>query len=245
VASDRSAPVATATHAVFGAERWFGSRRFVRVEGYGKRYENVLQPNETDDPGTTGDEFDPLAGHSYGVDVLLRQVEGARFGGWLSYGYGLSARHPVAGGTEFWPAQDRRHNLNVVASYRTRGRVLLSGRFGYGSGTPYTNIVGQIVRRTYDGSRNEWDTGVVDRPREPIGGTRNALRYPPFHRLDLGVSRAFERGNVTYTPTLQLVNAYNRRNTFTYTFDYAANPPTRSAISQFPLLPSVGLTVEF
>ena len=59
------------------------------------------------------------------------------------------------------------------------------------------------------------------------------------------MSRAFARGRTTWTPSLQLVNAYNRQNTFVYTFDYRANPPTRTAVSQFPLLPSVGLTVEF
>jgi hypothetical protein len=245
VASDDLAPVATATHAVLGAERWWGNRRFVRVEGYGKRYSNVLQPDETDDPAVRGDEFSPIRGHSYGVDVLLRQVDGPRFGGWLAYGYSVSAREPVSRGDAYWPAQDRRHNLNVVASYHTGARYQLSGRFGYGSGTPYTNIVGQIVRRTYDGPRNGWDTGVTERPLESIGGQRNAMRYPPFHRLDLGVSRAFTRGTVTYTPTVQLINAYNRRNTFTYAFDYSGNPPTRRAISQFPFLPSVGLTVDF
>jgi hypothetical protein len=245
VASDEAAPVATATHAVLGAERWWGDRRFIRVEGYGKRYANVLQPDETDDPGVRGDEFVPIQGHSYGVDVLLRQVDGPRFGGWLAYGYSVSAREPVVGGATFWPAQDRRHNLNLVASYRVGARYQMSGRFGYGSGTPYTNIVGQIVRRTYDGPRNGWDTGTTDRPLEAIGGDRNALRYPPFHRLDLAVSRAFRRGSVVYTPSFQLINAYNRRNTFTYAFDYSGNPPTRRAISQFPFLPSVGLTVEF
>ncbi len=32
---------------------------------------------------------------------------------------------------------------------------------------------------------------------------------------------------------------------FTYTFDYLQNPPTRTAVSQFPLLPSLGVTVEW
>jgi hypothetical protein len=78
-----------------------------------------------------------------------------------------------------------------------------------------------------------------------VGGARNAGRYPPFHRLDLGLSRTFGSGRVTWTPSLSLVNVYNRRNTFIYAFDYQSNPPTRTAISQFPLLPSVGLVVEF
>ena len=122
---------------------------------------------------------------------------------------------------------------------------VLGARFGYGSGTPFTDVTGQIVRRLYDGSANTWDTNV-DRPQpEPLGGRRNAERYPPFHRLDLGVSRTYAHGATAWTPSFQIINVYNRQNTFVYTFDYGANPPTRTAISQFPLLPSVGLTVEF
>jgi hypothetical protein len=41
------------------------------------------------------------------------------------------------------------------------------------------------------------------------------------------------------------VNAYNARNVFTYIFDYTANPPTRTAFTQFPLLPTVGVTVTW
>jgi hypothetical protein len=59
------------------------------------------------------------------------------------------------------------------------------------------------------------------------------------------VTRTFSRAHSTWTPSFQLINAYNRQNTFVYAFDYQANPPTRKAISQFPLLPSLGLTVAF
>jgi hypothetical protein len=256
VASDRFTPVSTATHLVAGAERWLGSQAFVRVEGYAKGYRDLVEPNEADDPAVHGDEFLSLHGHSYGADVLLRRLEGGRFSGWISYGYGVSARERDANaattGTSllsetsgpYWPAQDRRHNLNAVGSWRL-GAYNVGARFGYGAGTPFTDITGQIVRRVYDGSGNTWDTNVSHRSPEPLGGARNAVRYPPFHRLDFGVSRTYGHGPVTWAPSFQLINVYNRQNTFIYTFDYSRNPPTRTAISQFPLLPSIGLTVEF
>jgi hypothetical protein len=37
----------------------------------------------------------------------------------------------------------------------------------------------------------------------------------------------------------------NRRNVFLYFYDYTTAPATRSAISQLPLLPSVGLEFAF
>jgi hypothetical protein len=59
------------------------------------------------------------------------------------------------------------------------------------------------------------------------------------------LTRRFTRGRTNISPYLQIVNAYNRRNVFIYTFDYTDNPPQRQATSQFPFLPSIGLTVEF
>jgi hypothetical protein len=41
------------------------------------------------------------------------------------------------------------------------------------------------------------------------------------------------------------VNAYNQRNVLFYFFEYAEAPPTRSGISMFPLLPTVGLEIRF
>jgi hypothetical protein len=256
VGSDRFISPSRSTHLVFGGERWMGARSFVRVETWGKTFTNVPEPNDGDDPAARGDEFNRLRGHAYGVDLLLRRLEGGRAAGWVAYGYAVSGRRPAdaqpgaSGATflragPFWPAQDRRHNLNVVGSWRMARGWTSSARFGFGSGTPFTDIEGQIVRRVYDGFSNSWDTGTRARDPEPVGGLRNGSRYPVFHRLDLGISRAFQRGATTWTPSLSLVNAYNRQNTFVYTFDYGAQPPTRQAVSQFPLLPSVGLTVEF
>ena len=46
-------------------------------------------------------------------------------------------------------------------------------------------------------------------------------------------------------PYLSVVNASNAKNVFFYVWDYSSKPPTRLAVSQFPFLPSAGLTVKF
>ncbi|MGZ8376868.1 MAG: TonB-dependent receptor, partial [Gemmatirosa sp.] len=256
VGSDRYVRPSRSTHLVLGAERWMGALAFARVEAWGKGFADIPEPNDGDDPSVRGDEFNRLRGRAYGVDVMLRRLEGGPVAGWVAYGYAVSTRAPAgasAGASglsflragEFWPAQDRRHTLNVVGTWRVGRSWVTSARFGFGSGTPFTDIEGQLVRRVYDGMRNSWDTGTRARDPEAVGGLRNGSRYPVFHRLDLGLSRSFQRGATTWTPSLSLVNAYNRQNTFVYSFDYAAQPPTRQAVSQFPLLPSVGLAVEF
>ncbi|MEP6991938.1 MAG: TonB-dependent receptor [bacterium] len=242
VASDAYVPVSTARHYVLGLERWLSPLRFARVEGWVKQYDHLLEQNPADDPAVRGDEFTESRGVSYGVDVLLRQLDVGPFGGWLAYTYGVSARQHDS--VAYWPSHDRRHNLNLVGTWNSGGRYTVSARLGVASGTPFTDIVGQLVRRTYDPLSHSFDNPARTAI-EPVGGLRNGERYPLFQRLDLGVSRRSEWRGMQWLPYLSLVNAYNAHNVFIYTFDYTTNPPTRKASSQFPFLPSLGLTVTF
>ena len=241
-ASDTGIPVARATHYVLGAESWLGSSRFIRLESYVKRYDRLLEPNVTQDPNVHGDEYLSLTGRSYGADLLLRQLERGKWGGWLAYTYTFSTR--TNGAMTFYPGQDRRNNLNVVVSFRPSVKYVLSTRFGYATGTPFTDIVGQIVRRTFNIETGKWDTDGRSGEVEAVGGERNANRLPPTQRLDLTVTRDFG-GRVKVTPFFSLINAYNAKNVFMYAFDYTGSPPTRTAYSQLPLLPTVGVTIEW
>ena len=243
MASDAHIPVSLADHAIVGAERWFGDQRFVRVEAWGKKYTDVAEQNQADDPAIRGDEFRYADGLSYGGDILLRQVEGERLSGWLSYGYAVSARE--RDGRRYAPAQDRRHTLNAVVAWQLPRRWQLGSRIGFGSGTPFTDIDGQIVRRIYNGGTGRFESGTVDRRIEPVGGDRNGERYPAFIRFDITASRRYDWGRAALEPYLSVINATNRQNVFIYTFDYTDNPPTRTARSQFPILPTLGLTVRF
>jgi hypothetical protein len=164
------------------------------------------------------------------------------FGGWLAYTYGVSARR--RGEVAYWPGHDRRHNLNVVGTWKPGTHYTFSARVGVASGTPYTDIVGQLLRRTWNPRTRSFDDETL-LEHEPVGGTRNSSRYPLFQRLDIGISRAGQWRGMQVTPYLGIVNAYNASNVFIYTFDYTKNPPTREAQSQFPFLPSVGMTVAF
>ena len=242
VVSDPYIPVSTAQHYVLGMEQWLSPLRFARMEGWVKQYNHLLEQNTADDPAVRGDEFLESRGTSFGFDVLLRQLDIGAFGGWLAYTYGVSSR--TRDSLSYWPGHDRRHNLNVVGTWKPGSHYTVSARLGLASGTPYTDIVGQLVRRTYNPRTHAFD----DRDRgelEPVGGLRNGARYPLFQRLDLGVSRSGEWRGLHLMPYLSIVNAYNAHNVFTYTFNYTTNPPTREAASQFPFLPSVGLTVTF
>ncbi|MCO4098059.1 MAG: TonB-dependent receptor [Gemmatimonas sp.] len=240
--ADRNTPVASAWQGSAGGEQWFGGSRFVRLEGWIKRYGSLPSSNLFNDPDVLGDEFIVTTGTSYGADVLVRQLERERVSGWIAYSYAVSWRDGVDG--RFAPVQDRRHNLNVVTSYRPGGVWSYGIRLGVGTGTPFTDVVGQLVRRRYDPITNSFSTGNQDVSREPIGGVRNGARFPLFQRMDVSVTRT-KPGKRTWAPYFSIVNAYNARNVFTYFFDYSDNPPTRTAISQFPFIPTAGVSVSW
>ena len=243
VASDTHIPVSQATHLVAGVEAMPSESRLIRAEAFWKGYTDLAEPDPSDDPARRGDEVRAVEGGTYGIDLFIRQLDGERLGGWVAYTWSVAKRRQ--GDHSFFPSQDRRHNLNIVANYQAPAQLRIGAHLGFATGTPYTPIVGEIVRRTRDPSTGYWETGSVDPETQPHGAPRNGARFPVYHRIDLSVERTFRKGDARITPSLSLVNAYNRQNVFTYVYDYRTAPPTREAVSQLPLFPTLGLRVAF
>ncbi len=243
LAADDFIPVARARQAIAGVERWLDDARVVRLEGYYKYYDRLPASNLFNDPDLRGDEFIVTTGRSWGFDLLARQLESRKLSGWIAYSFAISTRDGPQG--RFYPVHDRRHNLNVVGSYKPGGKWQYGVRLGLGTGVPFTDIAGQIVRRTYNPVTNTWENASGGPDREPLGGPRNAARFPLFQRLDLSATRTGTKWGIAWSPFISVINAYNARNVFTYVFDYADNPPTRSSFSQFPLLPTFGVSLSW
>ena len=47
------------------------------------------------------------------------------------------------------------------------------------------------------------------------------------------------------TPYLDVLNVYDRKNVLFYFYKFDRTPPTRSGISMFPVLPTIGVEVGF
>lgn len=238
VGADPWIPVGRADHLVLGIEAWAGAEFQLTVEGYAKWFDNLQTPNDANDPKVRGDEFIKTTGTARGLDVLLRKHRG-RVSGWIAYSYTRAERD--ARGVRYPPAHDRRHTLNLVVQSPGPWGSELSLRWGYGSPLPYTPFLGQWERRRYNPTDH-----VFEEPEEqPIAGPINSARFPHYSRLDLGLRWPFRKWGASWEPFLQVVNLYNRRNVFVYFFDYGSVPPTRTGISQLPLLPTLGLEVRF
>ena len=242
LASDSLTPVATAWHWVAGVEKRLRDRGSLRAEGYFKRYDRVLEANWSEDAQVRGDEFFTAKGFAYGADLLLRWSAANRVGGWIAYSYGVSTRS--RDGVRWAPGHDKRHDVDVVATWHL-SKYRLGARVGYATGTPYTAIVGEIARRVYDPSRDDWGTGDPRVYIESLGSARNGARFPATHRVDLDVSRDFVIRGASVAPYVSVANAYNAKNVFVYLYNYSTDQPTRRAISQFPILPSMGVRLVF
>ena len=237
--SSASAP-SVSRDAVAGVERWLTPRRLLHVEAFYKRYERLLIPNSAHAFDVPGDEFVPERGTSYGADVLLRQLDGGPFSGWVAYTYAVSARVSVDGVRSF-PTQDRRHNLNLVGSWRA-GAYAFGAHVHLESGAPYTPVIGAFDRVVYDPTQKRWTSDPDDR--QNIPGDYNSARVPFYDRIDVSVRRNAHAWGTSFAPYLSIVNLLNARNPAGYIYSYNRQPQ-RSSFPNLPFAPTFGVSLGY
>jgi hypothetical protein len=78
-----------------------------------------------------------------------------------------------------------------------------------------------------------------------LGGEKNAVRYPPYLRIDVSASKAFYFGNNELDLKLSVFNVLNRKNVFLYYYDYDSEPPVKEPFHMLPIIPSIELVFRF
>jgi hypothetical protein len=242
VGSDSLMPVSRARDAVVGVEGWMTRSRLLHVEAFYKTYDDLLVPNVFNDPTKRGDEFLPTVGTSYGVDVLLRQLDGGSFSGWLAYTYAFNTR---AGpdGKRYFPTQDRRHNLNAVGSWHC-GAYTLGLRANVATGFAYTPLLGGFARDRYVVSSHQWLPAVTSIGDQNIPGERGSGRLPLYTRIDVSASRTGRIHGASVTPYLSIVNLLNAHNAAAYMYSFDAQPE-RSTLPNLPFAPTFGVKIAY
>ena len=239
-----------------GVERYWGEDWSASLEAYYRHFEGVTEFDLAGDPNEPGDDVISGSGRSAGIDLLLRRNSGP-VTGWATFSFLRAERtlpNPAARGWDdippdltFPPVFDRRLDIDLVMQYSAPRDFELGFRWNFGSPLPYTRPVAQYFAWRYSPLDQRYH------PREPGSdvpiyvspGTRNAERYPAYHRLDLTVRRTFRRSWGEWTPYLQVLNAYDKRNVLWYFYNYDRSPPSRSGLSMFPVLPAIGVEFSF
>jgi hypothetical protein len=258
VAGER-APHTVSDQLQIGVEGFRDIDWFWSIEGYVRTFDGVVTFNTADSPNDELDDILAGDGLSYGLDVMLRKETGD-VTGWVAASWLKAERtfpdqlSPVdpQPETTYPPIFDRRLDLDLVLRYPGPWGWEGGLRWNFGTGIPYTRAVGSYLYyspRYVSGGGLHWtgadDDDSIDSNFGVVLGERNATRYPLYHRLDVSLRRAFPKSWGVLTPYVNLVNVYNQRNVLFYFYEYQLNPATRSGISMFPVLPTIGLEISF
>ncbi len=238
-----------AYHAIFGFEYDFTKKLSLNMEGYykyfsqlsninqNKLYDDISEFSYIDD--VYKKDFIIEDGESYGADLLLKYSD-TRLFLWGVYSYGFSTRWD--GFSQYYPVFDRRHNVNLVATYLfgKNKDLEVSMRWNLGSGLPFTPTSGFYQEENFSsGVTTDYTTSNPSYVATLLGEF-NSERLPYYHRLDLTVKKQFKFKNESGLEIVASVtNLYDRRNIF------YVNRVSGKTIYQFPILPSLGLSYNW
>ncbi|MDP8222041.1 MAG: TonB-dependent receptor [Candidatus Lernaella stagnicola] len=241
------------THYVVGLEQGLGGQMVLRVESYYKELDDLIfmEIGGSDEGGLqqsqfllegrlpTINYFNSGSGRALGVEVFFQKKLGGWWDGWLAYTLG-EVRYNDGRGEygSYYPQQDQRHTLNLVANFRPLTDWVFSSTFRLASGRPYTPV-------------NDWvETfpGTFFRYWQAQNGALNEARFPLYHRLDMRVERTWHvHPRVDLTVFSEVYNVYNQRNLWGYYYEAeeGLDKPKRVPIYQLPVIPFAGVKAEF
>ncbi len=237
----------------------------VSVEGYYRESKGNITYREgssymsTDDlEGRTGRYWEQKVTRgtswSTGVEFLLQRKVG-NLTGWL--GYTLSwtrVQFPEMNlGRSYWATYDRRHDISVVAMYRFNDNWRMAMTWVYGTGNAFTLPRALLAAPSHpEMPSNLLAADYIDY------GELNGARMGANHRLDLGIQWVKKLKYAERIVSLDIYNAYNRKNPFFYITEPEGEQlfvPSYDGISRtqyvlkkfslFPLIPSLSITYNF
>ncbi len=181
---------------------------------------------------------EPTHGIAYGLEVLLRRPLSKRLSGWLSYTLSRSTRDehfltPSGGQVQATVLSDydRTHVLNAILAYDLGARWRAGGRFVFFTGTPFSNLSGNVPAPPY-----------------------NNQRTSPFYRVDVRLEkrwRFLKDGYIAFIAEVQNVTLSKEETSYgmdcTGTQTGAGSGTTQCKPSTIgPLtLPSLGVEASF
>ncbi len=212
-AVDENGEPSRATQAVLGYEQFIGRGLKIQLEGYYKYITDMLTYEEsraTTDGNVNSesllDLLTPADGYAYGAELFVQKSSG-KLSGWAGYSWSVSRK--IMNGKEYFTNWDRSHVINFLANYQASPKWEYNVKFTLQSGQAFTPINGYFLQNLPGETQQNYRT---------IPATRNGGRYPSYHRLDLGAVRHFNVKGRKFDLFMQVINAYNRENVFTYTY---------------------------
>lgn len=235
-------------HIILGTEIDLARGLSLNVEGYFKNFSQLTSlnnnkifndtPEFSDQPDELKSDFKIEKGDAKGVDFALKYNTNNLYL-WAVYSLGYVNRND--GTREYVPHYDRRHNVNLVASYKAGASQdwEFNARWNFGSAFPFTPSQGFYEKITF-GDGFGTDITSVNGDLGILYGEINSKRMSAYHRLDLNVKKTFflsERSRLEIDAGA--TNVYNRPNVF------YVDRITNEKVDQLPIMPSLGVSLSF
>ena len=228
----------------------------VSIEGYYKTMSDLI----TLKPGAEIIGFDDWKnkvdtngiGRSYGAELFIQKKKG-KTTGWIGYTLSFSERkfEGVNFGKWYPYKFDRRHDFSLVISHEFSDNFDIGITWVYGTGNNMTFLESRYPSVNINGNINGIDEGSVGEIE--YYPTRNNLRLPAYHRLDIGLNFHKKKKWGDRTISVGAYNVYNRKNPFFLSvndnLEIQNGVPTSTRVVQqtslFPIIPSISYKFKF
>jgi len=224
-------------HLIIGWEQDITRHLTMNLEAYYKNFSQLTNLNRNKIYNEEKD-FIIEKGYADGIDFSLK-YDYNRLYLWGAYSFAFVERYD--GKIWYYPHYDRRHNLNLLASY-TLGQKMqweVSVRWNFGTGFPFTQSQGYFEKVRFNGGINSnylTENGELGIQYADL----NKGRLPTYHRMDFNVKRKFFLSeNSVLEANLGVTNLYDRNNVF------YVNRIANTVVYQLPFMPSLGLNLTF
>ncbi len=225
-------PVSRAVHYIAGLEIQPLLNLKFKTEAYYKKLINITAVN---DNKKFLEDKDLLSaqGEAYGAEFELNYSKSPFL---FSASYSLAWAYKVINGWRYVPRFDARHSINLSLGVDLGKGWKASAMWIFGSGLPYTQIIGYYDKLALGDFHNEWYIYDSYLP-YAILGDRNLGRLPDYHRLDFSMSKKFDFNFVKIDLDFSILNVYNRKNIFYFQRD------TGEIVNMLPFLPTATIKV--
>lgn len=227
-------------HFVLGLEQRVGTHTRLRLDAYHQDENGLLYARDSEwrvedgrivIPRVDARLANTVSGRSRGVELLLQRRSANGLSGWIAYSYGTARRHDEESGISCDSDFDQRHTVTVYGSMRLSQTLNVSLKYRYGSGFPVPGFYRSPAPGIYF-----------------LSDERNTLRPDGYGRLDLRANKAWLFRSWKLTLFGEVLNVLDRENV-RYNgqdgIDFRTGRVFLSTDTLFPLLPSLGVTVDF
>ena len=231
-----------ARHYIMEFEHRLSSQTELKFATY---YKSLLDLVTTDvveftndfDLQTTVSYHNQGTGYISGAEAFLRHRVNEKFFGWLSYAW-THREHRTHPDAPYEPyIFDNTHIISLVGNYNIRPTLEIGAKWQYSSGTTGAHVSEILLIQD-----------PMTRGMQPIfhdvQGERQVsmASLPSYHRLDVGVRKIWHRKGWQISGFLEILNVYNRKNIIKL---YNPAGDDVQEARQFPIVPYIGLTIEF